>query len=175
LRHNTPSGGLLEHGEHSPVDPRVLDSRCTEKPVDGGGFEQGPGNGLRRREPDEDTCKLDGLINVIAEGLRTPALQSELEELEQRKLVLEAELSAAPPPAPLLHPNLAEVYRQKVARLQEALEHLRGLIDGIVLHPTEKGVEIELIGVIAAMIDLGTHNKKPILRDRQFWGCIVVP
>jgi hypothetical protein len=40
-----------------------------------------------------------------------------LDELESRKAALEAELAAAPSPAPRLHPNLAEIYRRKVADL----------------------------------------------------------
>jgi site-specific DNA recombinase len=114
--------------------------------------------------------KLRGMIEAIAEGLRGPGLQAKLDELEQRKAVLEAALAAALPPAPRLHPNLAELYRRKVADLQsalaeprtqtEALEILRGLIERVVLHPVEKGFEIELIGEIANMVDLGAGNQK---------------
>ena len=43
--------------------------------------------------------------------------QHELDELEQRKAALEAEIANAPAPAPRLHPNLAELYREKVANL----------------------------------------------------------
>jgi len=73
------------------------------------------------------------------------------------------------PPAPRLHLNLAELYRRKVADLQsasaepgtrtEALDILRGLIERVALHPVEKGFEIELIGEIAAMVDLGAKSK----------------
>jgi site-specific DNA recombinase len=133
--------------------------------------EQEAGQGLKRRELEEVTRKLDGLINAIADGLRTPGVQKKLEELESRKAALETDLADAAPPAPLLHPNLAEVYRQKVAGLQEALdkpetqtealEILRGLVERVVLHPVEGGgLEIELIGAIAAMVDLGANNKK---------------
>ena len=113
--------------------------------------------------------KLRGLIEAIAEGLRGPGLQGKLDELEQRKVALEAKIAAALPPAPRFHPNLAEVYRRKVADLQsaladpgtqtETLEILRGLIQRVVLHPVEKGFEIELIGEIAAMVDLGAKSK----------------
>src|SRR5262249_24456705 len=113
---------------------------------------------------DEVNRKLRGLIEAIAEGRRAPGLQAKLDELESRKAVLEAGLAAAPPPAPRLHPNLAEIYRRKVADLHaalaeretqtEALEILRGLIERVVLHPVETGFEIELVGEIAAMIDL---------------------
>src|SRR5262249_13514170 len=125
--------------------------------------------GLQRRELEEVRRKLRGLIDAIAEGLRAPGLQAKLDELESRKAALEAELAAAPPPATRLHPNLAEIYRRKVAGLQtaladpntqtEALEILRGLIERVVLHPAEKGFEIELVGEIAAMVNLGAHHK----------------
>ena len=62
-----------------------------------------------------------------------------------------------------------EIYRRKVAALQtaladpktqtEALEVLRGLIERVVLHPADRGFEIELVGEIAAMVDLGALGK----------------
>jgi site-specific DNA recombinase len=126
--------------------------------------------GLQRRELDDVNRKLRGLIDAIAEGLRGPGLQAKLDELESRKARLEAELAAAPPPSPRLHPNLAEIYRRKVVDLQaamadpkthtEAREILRGLIERVVLHPADNGFEIELVGEIAAMVDLGAQNKK---------------
>jgi site-specific DNA recombinase len=117
-----------------------------------------------RRDHDEVTRKLAGVIEAIADGLRAPGLQSRLDQREQRKATLAAELEAAPPPAPRLHPNLAELYRKKVASLQaalgdpathaEALEILRGLIERVEVHATGDGVAIELVGEIANMIRL---------------------
>jgi hypothetical protein len=62
-----------------------------------------------------------------------------LDEPEQHKLKLEAEIASASAAAPRLHPNLAEIYRKKVDSLQEArsdpetrseaIEILRGLIE----------------------------------------------
>ena len=116
----------------------------------------------KRRDHDDVTRKLAGVIEAIADGLRAPGLQSRLDELEQRKALLAAELDAAPPPAPRLHPNLAEVYRKKVADLQtaladpathtEALEILRALIERVEVRPAEDGFAIELIGEIANMV-----------------------
>jgi site-specific DNA recombinase len=108
--------------------------------------------------------RLDGLVDAIADGLRAPGLQRRLEELEGRKAELEG-LLAAPPPSPVrLHPNLAELYREKVAELHkaladpesrtEALELIRSLIDCVELHPAEGRFRIELIGEIANMIKL---------------------
>ena len=57
---------------------------------------------------------------------------------------------------------MADLYRQKVTRWREALEHqesrteaaeaLRGLIDAIVLTPKEGELKIELKGNLAAML-----------------------
>src|SRR5262249_29996265 len=47
-------------------------------------------HGLRRRELEDVSRKIDGLINAIADGLRTPGLKSKLEELEARKHELAA-------------------------------------------------------------------------------------
>jgi site-specific DNA recombinase len=79
------------------------------------------GTEIKRKELATVERKHDGLINAIADGLRTPGLKGKLEDLEARKTSLEAELAEAPPPTPRLHPNLAELYRQKVASPREAL------------------------------------------------------
>jgi hypothetical protein len=99
----------------------------------------------KRRDHDDVARKLAGVIEAIADGLRAPGLQSRLDELEQRKAALAAELEA-----PRLHPNLAEVYRKKVADLQtaladpathtEALEILRALIERVDVRPAEDGL-----------------------------------
>ena len=69
--------------------------------------------------------------------------------------------------APRLHPNLAQVYREKVAALQAALASadesaaalaaVRELIERIEVQPAAdgKGLEIELTGAIASMVRLG--------------------
>jgi site-specific DNA recombinase len=127
------------------------------------------GAGLKRKELDDVTRKLDGLISAIADGLRATGLQTKLDELEARKVVLEKEVAAAPTSAPRLHPNLAEVYRRKVENLQEALRDpsthsealdiLRGLVDRVVVTPAGRGFTIELIGAIAHMIKLSAGSE----------------
>jgi len=127
----------------------------------------------KRRRLGELTRRLDGLYEAIAEGLRTPGLKAKLEGLEAEKSALAAQIEAAPPPAPRLHPNLAALYRRKVESLHAALDApesrteaaqiLRGLIERIAVRPlASSGFEIELIGEIARMIDvaLAPQNAK---------------
>ena len=123
------------------------------------------GADARRRELEAVRRKLTGLIDAIAEGFRAPGLQRTLDELETTKASLEAEVAAMMPPAlPRLHPNLAEVYRDKIARLREALtgeggeevvEAIRALIDRVEVHPpaeTGGSARIELVGHLASML-----------------------
>ncbi len=119
----------------------------------------------KQRELESVRRKLDGLVEAIADGLRAPGLQGRLDDLEGRRRALEAELaSEAPPDLPRLHPNLADVYRDRVRRLAEALaaegspeivEAIRALIDRVEVHPpAEAGSvpRIELVGHLAAML-----------------------
>ena len=115
--------------------------------------------------------KLDGLYEAIADGLRTPGLKVKLEELEQRKEEMEQQFSSTPPPAPVLHPNLAELYRRRVESLHESLNKadsrteaakiLRGLVESIRVHNLDDGLQIELVGEITNMIEAAqTSNLK---------------
>ena len=120
----------------------------------------------RQREYEAVQRKLSALIDAIADGIRAPGLQQKLDELEARKRALEADLRTTPAPAPRIHPNLSEVYRFKVSNLAQALqepgdgtaalEAVRSLIERVVLHERadNKGLEIELVGAIAAMVSL---------------------
>jgi site-specific DNA recombinase len=57
----------------------------------------------QRRELAVITRKLDGLIEAIAEGLRSPGLQQKLAVIEAEKAALEAAIAESPSPAPRLH------------------------------------------------------------------------
>ncbi len=119
--------------------------------------------------------QLNGLYDAIADGLRTPGLKAKLESLEQSKAGLEAGLDTVPPPAPVLHPNLADLYRRKVEDLHtslsredcrgEASEILHGLIERVDVARREDGLEIALTGAIVNMVDLaqgaGQKRKSP--------------
>ena len=80
--------------------------------------------------------------------------------------------TAADEPPPLLHPEMARIYRTKVTELARALqqpesrveatEALRGLVDAIVLTPAASGEElgIELRGNLAAMLGATVQTKR---------------
>ena len=98
-----------------------------------------------------------------------------LKEAESRKAALEAESTVTEAPAPRLPQNLADLYREKVAALQEALEgedavaareQVRALIDEVVMIPSPTDpnapLGIEVRGALAAMLALGSgFNEAP--------------
>ena len=115
--------------------------------------------------------KLEGLYDAISEGLRTPGLKDRLETMEARRAELDAIL-AAPVPSPVrLHPNLAEIYRRKVADLAatladpeigtSALEAIRGLITRVTVFDGPDGISLQLEGALTAMLDLAQNDKSP--------------
>jgi len=73
----------------------------------------------KRRELIDVSRQIDRIIDAIAESTSTSGMKERLFALEDRKVILNTELRASPPPAPRLHPSLAEVYRKKVADLQQ--------------------------------------------------------
>ena len=92
------------------------------------------------------------------------ALKDELRALEQRQVELGEGLAQASAPPPLIHPNLAEVYRRKIEALHEALREpttkdeafdlVRSLIEVIRLVPDEGKLRIEIKGELAGILEL---------------------
>jgi site-specific DNA recombinase len=127
----------------------------------------------KERELAEVKRRLEKLIEALIEGYRASGLRQRLDELEARRAALEQELEADPPSPVRLHRNLAQVYRSRVERLQEALadpeirdeafEILRGLIERVVVHPGDDRPQIELVGEIVRMIELGMDGKPAAL------------
>lgn len=111
--------------------------------------------------------QIANLVDAIANGLRAAGLQAKLDALEARRTELAASLAGEPAIAPALHPNLGQVYRSRVATLQdalarkdapEALEAARALIDRVVIRPTAGPDEppgIDLCGQLIAMLQAG--------------------
>jgi hypothetical protein len=87
------------------------------------------------------------LIGMVMDGVPAAEVKDEMIANAARREELKAKLAAADAPPPLLHPEMAGLYRQKVTALAQALEHpetrteaseaLRGLIDAIVLTPNQ--------------------------------------
>jgi len=109
--------------------------------------------------------KIAGILAAIEDGNYNRSLTERLGVLEGEQEALTRELNQAPDePTLRLHPRLAEVYADKVARLEEALndpaikteaaEILRSLIERIELCPRRdgSGLEARLYGDLARIL-----------------------
>jgi hypothetical protein len=126
----------------------------------------------KRAELERIERRIGRIVELITEDdapLR--ALKQELVNLEARQLILQHEFAVDEAPVPLIHPNLAEIYRQRVERLHgalkdpttrdEAFELIRSLIEEIRLVPEDGRLRIELRGELANILALSGAGKKP--------------
>jgi site-specific DNA recombinase len=101
------------------------------------------------------------------------AIVEDMKRLEARKAELKDQLANAEEPPPLLHPNMAEIYRHRIAALYESLQHedgkaeaaevFRTLVDQVTLVPDEAELAIVLRGDLAAILRFAANKKNPDL------------
>jgi len=133
-------------------------------------MEHRAGLSAAEREIERIEARRKKLVESIMEGVPASEVRDELNANAVRREELKAKLTAADAPPPLLHPEMAGLYREKVTTLAQALEHpetrteaaeaLRGLIDAIVLTPNQGELQIELKGNLAAMLGAAQNAKR---------------
>jgi hypothetical protein len=109
------------------------------------------------------------LVRAIKDGVSATSIKKELLALEARQAELQQKLEAPEMPE-LLHPRMADVYREKVTTLCQALEHedsrlgatnaIRELIEAILLEPDGEQLKITLKGALAGMLSASRDSKR---------------
>ena len=121
------------------------------------------------------------LVQAIKDGVSALSIKDELWSLEARKAELQSCLNASEI-TELLHPRMADVYREKAGSLCRALESdesrtgaveaIRALIETILLEPDGEQLKITLKGDLAGMLSAARDSKRSLslwihwLRDR---------
>lgn len=114
--------------------------------------------------PDAIDRRSKEILELLLQGFRDERWKEELRQIERRREELKGVIAAAEndPPLPALHPQMAEVFRQKTERLAVALEHedevqrdsarqaLRGFLERIVIPPGE-GL-LQVVGNLGEML-----------------------
>jgi site-specific DNA recombinase len=123
-----------------------------------------------KREIERIEVRRKKLVAMVMDGVSPSEVKDELNANAAKREALKSRLAAADAPPPLLHPEMAGLYRQQVKALAQALEHpetrleaseaIRGLIDAIVLTPNQAGLQIELKGNLAAMLGAAVQAKR---------------
>ncbi|HQT65665.1 MAG: resolvase [Acidiphilium sp. 20-67-58] len=110
------------------------------------------------------------LVQALMDGMPARTVKDEMIALEAREDDLKALLAARPVSEPSLHPNLANIYRDKVAVLHKALgdpplkdeafNAIRTLIEEIRLIPENGELHVEIRGALAGILALCASHKK---------------
>ena len=111
-----------------------------------------------------ELAKIERQLQKLLDDGDSKTIVKNMQTLEAQQEALEAELSQADSPPPLLHPNMAEVYHKKINELHAALtgddtktdaaEILRTLIDAIILTPEDGELSVYLKGDLAGILTL---------------------
>jgi site-specific DNA recombinase len=155
------------------MEPELLREFCAEftREVNRLRIEPGAELGAKRRELERTERELDKAIDAILAGIPPLKLKAKIETLEGRKAKLTAFLGDAQEPPPLLHPNMAELYRQRVAKLYdslrtedgraEAAEPFRTLVDQVTRVPESGELRFMLRGDLAGILRFAANKKNP--------------
>jgi len=110
------------------------------------------------------------LVDAILDGADAKPINAKLKELEAEKARHENALNAAPEDKPLLHPNLAAIYRARIENLEtalrdphhdrEAFDVVRGLVEEVRIIPAGGEITIELRGELAGILAVAETAKK---------------
>ena len=124
-----------------------------------------------RTELERIERQIDKLVMAIADGADALPINTKIKELGARQLNVQDKIDNASDPEPLIHPNMATIYREKVEDLSsllddpqfkgEAFDIIRSLIDEVRLVPKGGNLHIELKGELAGILNLCDAKKKP--------------
>ncbi len=127
--------------------------------------------------------ELDKAIQAILDGVPGAKLKDRIGALETRKAELIDLLANAEEPPPLLHPNMAEIFRRRISALHESLqgeegkaeaaELFRTLVDQVTLVPDADKLAIIIRGDLAAMLRFAAGKKNPALSEGGVLGALL--
>ena len=129
----------------------------------GGCFRVCPDDALKQKPLEIGTIESGKAGEIASVAAKLRELEARLKQLPPEPEIEEVSIE--------WHPKAADLYRRKVANLQEALNAddltrdeattvLRGLIDKIVVYPAEKRglFDLQLHGHLAAILNMGKHD-----------------
>jgi site-specific DNA recombinase len=159
------------------MEPGLFKEFCDEftREVNRLRSERGADLEARKRELERVDRELDKAIQAILDGVPGAKLKDRIGALETRKAELIDLLANAEETPPLLHPNMAEIFRRRISALHESLqgddgkaeaaELFRTLVDQVTLVPDADKLAIVIRGDLAAMLRFAADKKNPALSE----------
>jgi len=130
--------------------------------------------------------ELAKLLSALKAGGPIQSIVDEMKKLEARKVELIELLANADDPPPLLHPNMAQIYQDRIGGLYENLQHddertqaaevFRTLVDQVTLVPENGELAIVLRGDLGAILRFAAGKKNPdFLAEAEALDNLITP
>ena len=173
IRRDALEASILNGLRKHLMEPELFKEFCTEftREVNRLRIERGADLVGWQKEFERADRELDKMVDAILRGFPPEKLKDKAEKLEARKAELAELLANADEPPPLLHPNMAHVYQDRVGKLSEnlqreedrgpAVEVLRSLIEQVTLLPDNGELAIILRGDLGAILRFAAGKKNP--------------
>ena len=173
IRRDALEASILNGLRKHLMDPALFREFCTEftREVNRLRIERGTDLEGWKRELERVDKELDKIVDAIVQGFPLSKLKDKSEKLEARKAELTEKLANADEPPPLLHPNMAALYAQRIGQLYEhlqdedgrsrAAETFRSLVDQVTLVPDNGELAIVLRGDLGAILRFTAGKKNP--------------
>jgi site-specific DNA recombinase len=173
IRRDAFEASVLSGLQTHLMEPDLFKEFCDEftREVNRLRMERGADIEAQRRELERTDRELDKAIQAILDGVPGAKLKDKIGGLEARKAELIDLLANSEEPPPLLHPNMAGIYHQRITALYEsfqsedetakAAEVFRTLVDQVLLVPDNGQLAIVLRGDLASMLSFAAGKKKP--------------
>ncbi|MFN3262175.1 MAG: recombinase family protein [Pikeienuella sp.] len=173
IRRDALEASILNGLRKHLMSPELFNEFCAEftREVNRLRIERGADLAGWRSELEKVDRELDKMVDAILQGFPPAKLKDKAEKLEARKAELSELLDNADEPPPLLHPNMARMYQDRVAKLCEnlqseedrgaAVDVLRSLVDEITLVPENGELSIVLRGDLGAILRFAAGKQNP--------------
>ncbi|MGV6875988.1 hypothetical protein ACUSIJ_25300 [Pseudochelatococcus sp. B33] len=173
LRRDALEKSVLQGLHTHLMEPGLFREFCAEftREVNRRRIERSSGLEAARRELDKTVRDLDKAIDAILAGAPPLQLKERMEKLEAHKAELTGMLTCTEEPPPLLHPNMAEIYHQRISALYgdlqneettaQAAQTFRSLVERIDLVPDGNELQIVLRGDLEAILRFAAGKKNP--------------
>lgn len=178
VRRSTVEDVILEALEHQLMAPEHVDEfiKAFNSELVRERAAAKTGRAEAEREAKAIDTRIRKLVAAIEAGVRSSSVLETLNNLEARKLELKEYLASPDGNGAPMPCNLHDLYRKRTGDLRaalddprlraEAVEIIRSLIEKILVHPADDGLELELVGEVAAMLELSRspERKKAVPR-----------
>jgi len=173
IRRDALEASILNGLRKHLMEPALFKEFCAEftREVNRLRIERGADLEGWKRELERVDRELDKIVDAIVQGFPLSKLKDKSEKLEARKAELTEKLANADEPPPLLHPNMAALYAQRIGQLYDhlqdedgrarAAETLRSRVDQVTLVPDNGELALVLRGDLAAILRFTAGKKNP--------------